>query len=50
MPVEPVQLGAVAESLLAGFGVMADSGGASRGEMQGWVTKQWVYGELRGAA
>eukprot|EP01043_Picozoa_sp_COSAG02_P130683 COSAG02_NODE_68375_length_248_cov_13.167785_1_plen_28_part_01 len=28
---------------------MADSGGASRGEMQGWVTEEWVYGELRGA-
>ena len=38
------------DSPAAGFGVMADSGGASRGEMQGWVTEEWVYGELRGAA
>ena len=37
------------ESLLAGFGGMADFGGASRAEMEGWVAEERVYGELRGA-
>ena len=29
---------------------MADFGGASQAEMEGWVAEERVYGELRGAA
>ena len=29
---------------------MADFGGTSRAEMEGWVAGERVYGELRGAA
>ena len=38
------------ESLLASFRGMADFGGTSRAEMEGWVAEERVYGELRGAA
>ena len=29
---------------------MADFGGASRAEIEGWAAKEWVYGGLRGVA
>ena len=29
---------------------MADFGGASRAEMEGWVAEERVYGKLRGVA